>query len=77
MARKIKDNKLSGLGVRVYTNNIEKALRKFKRIVKDSELMLVLKNKSYYKKPSELKRERINLAKSRQRYKDQKENNSY
>ena len=75
MARKIKDNKLSGLGVRVYNNNIEKALRKFKRIVKDSELMLVLKNKSFYKKPSELKRERKNLAVLRQRYKDQKENN--
>ena len=77
MGRKIRDSRLSGLGVRVYNNNVEKALRKFKRIVKDSELMLQLKNKSYYKKKSELKRERINLAKSRQRYKDQKENNSY
>ena len=75
MGRKIRDSKLSGLGVKVYDNNVEKALRKFKRIVKDSELMLELKNKSYYKKPSELKRERINLAKSRQRYKDKKENN--
>ena len=77
MAIKIRGSKLSGLGVRVYNNNVDKALRKFKRIVKDSELMLQLKNKSYYKKKSELKRERINLAKSRQRYKDQKENNSY
>ena len=39
--------------------------------------MLELRKKSFYKKPSELKRERINLAKSRQRYKDKKENNSY
>ena len=75
MARKIKDNKLSGLGVRVYNNNIEKALRKFKRIVKDSELMLQLKKKSFYKKKSELKREKRNLAKLRQRYKTEKENN--
>ena len=75
MARKIKDNKLSGLGVRVYNNNIEKALKKFKRIVKDSELMLQLKNKSFYKKKSELKREKRNLAKLRQRYKTEKENN--
>jgi len=75
MGRKIRDSRLSGLGVKVYNNNVEKALRKFKRIVKDSELMLQLKNKSYYKKKSELKRERINLAKSRQRYKDKKENN--
>ena len=75
MGKKIRDSKLSGLGVKVYNNNVEKALRKFKRIVKDSELMLELKKKSFYKKPSELKRERINLAKSRQRYKDKKENN--
>ena len=70
MTKKVKGSKLSGLGVKVYNNNVEKALRKFKRIVKDSELMLQLKKKSYYKKKSELKRERINLAKSRQRYKD-------
>ena len=76
MARKVKGSKLSGLGVRVYNNNVDKALRKFKRIVKDSELMLQLKKKSFYKKPSELKRERKNLAKLRQRYKDKKENYS-
>ena len=75
MARKVKHNQLSGLGVKVYNNNVDKALRKFKRIVKDSELMFELKKKSFYKKPSELKREKRNLAKSRQRYKDKKENN--
>ena len=77
MTRKNRESRLSGLGVKVYNNNVEKALRKFKRIVKDSELMLQLRNKSFYKKPSELKRERKNLARSRQRYKDKKENNSY
>ena len=75
MARKKRGNRLEGLQVKVFNNNVEGALKKFKRIVKDSELMLQLKNKSYYKKKSELKRERINLAKSRQRYKDKKENN--
>ena len=74
MARKKHGNRLEGLQVKVFNNNVEGALKKFKRIVKDSELMLELKNKSYYKKPSELKRERKNLAKSRQRYKDKKEN---
>ena len=73
--QKKRGNRLEGLQVKVFNNNVEGALKKFKRIVKDSELMLVLKNKSYYKKKSELKRERINLAKSRQRYKDKKENN--
>ena len=76
MTRKNRESRLSGLGVKVYNNNVEKALRKFKRIVKDSELMLQLRNKSFYKKPSELKRERKNLARSRQRYKDKKENYS-
>ena len=75
MTRKNRESRLSGLGVKVYNNNVEKALRKFKRIVKDSELMLQLKNKSYYKKKSELKRERKNLAISRERYRQQKENN--
>ena len=75
MARKVRDNKLSGLGVKVYNNNVEGALKKFKRKVKDSELMLQLKKKSFYKKKSELKREKNNLAKLRQRYKTEKENN--
>ena len=75
MGRKIRDSKLSGLGVKVYNNNVEKALRKFKRIVKDSEMILELKKKSFYKKPSEIKREKRNLAKLRQQYKTKKENN--
>ena len=43
MARKNRGSKLSGLGVRVYNNNVEKALKNFKRKVKDSELMMELK----------------------------------
>ena len=74
--QKKRGNRLGGLQVKVFNNNVEGALKKFKRIVKDSELMLELKNKSYYKKPSESKREKRNLAKSRQRYKDKKENYS-
>ena len=75
MARKNRESRLSGLGVKVYNNNVEKALKKFKRIVKESEMMLELKKRSFYKKKSELKRERRNLAKLRQQYKDKKENN--
>ena len=76
MRKKVRESKLSGLGVNVYHNNVEKALKIFKRKVKDSEMMLELKKRSFYKKPSELKREAKNLAKSRQRYKDKKENYS-
>ena len=66
---------MQGLRIDVYNNNVEGALKKFKRKVKDSELMLELKKRSFYTKPSELKREKRNLAKLRQRYKTQKENN--
>ncbi len=68
---------MQGLRIDVYNNNVEGALKKFKRKVKDSELMLELKKRSFYTKPSELKREKRNLAKLRQRYKTIKENNSY
>ena len=78
MARKNKrKNRLEGLQIKVFNNNVEGALKKFKRKVKDSELMLELKKRSFYTKPSELKREKRNLAKLRQRYKTIKENNSY
>ena len=75
MARKKRGNSLEGLQVKVFNNNVEGALKKFKRIVKDSEMMLELKKRSFYKKKSEIKREKRNLAKLRQRYKSIKENN--
>ena len=75
MARKKHGNRLEGLQVKVFNNNVEGALKKFKRMVKDTEMMLELKNKSFYKKPSEIKREKRNLAKLRQQYKSKKENN--
>ena len=68
---------MQGLRIDVYNNNVEGALKKFKRKVKDSELMLELKKRSFYTKPSQLKREKRNLAKLRQRYKTIKENTSY
>ena len=41
MARKNKRKKpMQGLRIDVYNNNVEGALKKFKRKVKDSELML-------------------------------------
>ena len=65
---------MSGLAVKVYNNNIELALKKLKKKIKDSDLMFVLKKKSYYEKPSKVKREKRNLAKLRQRYQSIKEN---
>jgi len=73
MARKEKP--MSGLRVDVKNNNIEFALKKFKRMVRDSELMVELRNRSFYEKPSMVKREKKNLQKSRHKYEQKKNNN--
>ena len=76
--KKPKDN-AQGLSVTVFNNNVEGALKILKRKVKNSNLMLDLKKKAYYVKPSEIKREKKNLAKLRNKYNIQKEkeNNKY
>ena len=66
-----------GLRIDVRNNNVEFALKKFKRMVKDSGMMVELRDRQYYEKPSEKRRKKRNLAKSRQRYKSIKENKSY
>jgi len=66
-----------GLSVKVWNNNVEGALKIFKRKVKDSNLMLELSKKAYYDKPSKKRRERKNLAKLRNKYKLQKEEKNY
>ena len=66
-----------GLSVTVYNNNVEGALKVFKRKVKDSNLMLDLRKKAYYEKPSKKRREKINLAKLRNKYKVEKEQKNH
>ena len=70
--KKPKDDR-KGLSVTVFNNNVEGALKVFKRKVKDSNLMLDLKKKAYYEKPSKKRRERKNMAKLRNHYKTLKE----
>ena len=65
-----------GLAVTVYNNNVEGALKILKRKVKDSNLFIDLAKKQYYIKPSEIKREKKNLAISRAKYQVLKEKNS-
>ena len=72
--RKPKERKMMGLSVPVYHNNVELALKKLKKKVKDSNLFLELKKRTYFEKPSKIKREKRNLAKLRQRYQSIKEN---
>ena len=64
---------MMGLSVPVYNNNVELALKKLKRKVKNSGMLLELKKRSYFEKPSKIKREQRNLAKLRQRYQSLKE----
>ena len=62
-----------GLSVKVFNNNVEGALKVFKRKVKDSNLMLELSKKAYYDKPSKKRREKKNMAILRNKYKVLKE----
>ena len=68
---------LQGLQVEVYDGQVEKALRIFKKKVKESNIMLDLRKKSYYEKPSKVRREKKNLAKLRNKYNLQKEQKNY
>jgi len=62
-----------GLSVTVYDNNVEFALKRFKKKVKLSDVMLEHMKRSYYEKPSKIRREKRNLAKLRNKYKNIKE----
>tara|TARA_Y100000034_G_C6729029_1_gene322904 strand:+ start:71 stop:334 length:264 start_codon:yes stop_codon:yes gene_type:complete len=68
--KRVKD--MEGLGVRVYNNNIEDALKRFKRKMKDSKLFLELQQKRYYTKPSDKRREVISRARIRDKIERQK-----
>ena len=75
--RKRPKKELQGLMVEVWDNNVEFALKRLKRKVKDSNLMQELREKEYFVKKSILKREKTNLAKLRNQYKVQKEKEDY
>jgi ribosomal protein S21 len=52
----------------VKNNNIEYALKQFKRKVKDSGLLLELREREHYKKQSDIKRVKKTKAKLRIKY---------
>ena len=72
--RKPREKQMVGLSVPVYNNNVELALKKLKKKVKNSGMMVELRRKAYYEKPSKIKREKKNLAILRQRYQSIKDN---
>ena len=61
--KKKRGNQLRGLSVDVYNNNVDGALRILKKMIKESKLMLELKNREYYTKPSEKRRTQSKKAK--------------
>ena len=61
--------------IEVRNNNVEKALRLMKKKMKTSGVFQELKERQYYKKPSEVKREKakermVNLKKAQNIYKN-------
>ena len=75
MGKHRKKREQKGLRIDVRNNNVEWALKKLKRMVKDSGQILELKKRSYYKKPSAEKREKKNMQALRYRYNQEKEKN--
>ena len=75
--KKPKVNRMEGLQVDVYNNNVDKALRILKKKVKDANLFFDLKKKAYYEKPSKKRREKINVAKLRNKYAVEKDKKNH
>ena len=75
--KKPKGKRLEGLQVEVYNNNVDQALRILKKKVKEANLFLDLKKKQYYEKPSKKRREKINMAKLRNKYAIEKEKQNH
>ena len=73
MGRKEREHR--GLRIDVRGNNVEWALKKMKRMVKDSGQILELKKRTYYEKPSAVKREKKSAQAARYRYQAKKEKN--
>ena len=67
-----KDNAV-GLAVTVFNNNVDEALRRLKKKVKNSNMLQELRKKEYFIKPSIIKREKRNLSKLRAKYEIEKE----
>ena len=59
---------MSGIVVNVRDNNVDKALRIFKKKIKDSRLMLQIKDRSQFEKPSAQKRKKRLKAIARNNY---------
>ena len=70
--RKPRERKMNGMCVEVRDNNVEFALKLLKRKLKKENWILELRKHEYYRKPSEIKRERKNKQKIRYKYQNLK-----
>jgi small subunit ribosomal protein S21 len=75
--KKPRGKRLEGLQVEVFNNNVDAALRILKKKVKDANLFFDLRKKEYYVKPSKKRREKINMAKLRNKYAVEKEKKNH
>ena len=53
--------------IKVYNNNVEKALSKLKKQVKETKLMLELRYREFYTKPSDLRKAKKAKARLRRK----------
>lgn len=74
MPRKSNDGleKLRGMYVEVRNNNVEDALKRLKRLIKNDNLLITIQNNMYYVKPSARRRDKKNRAKARQQSENRK-----
>ena len=72
--RKPRERQMRGMVVDVRDNNVEFALKLLKRKLKKENWILELRKHEYYRKPSEIKRERRNKQRLRYKYNNLKEN---
>ena len=77
MRKQRREKEKKGLRVDVRNNNVEWALKKLKRMVKDSGQILELKKRDYYHKPSAEKREKKSAQAARYRYQALKDDRNY
>ena len=65
--QKRSDWALGGQGVKVLNNDVELALKRFKKMIKDSKKLVELSERRLYTKPSVKKRLEKKMAKVRER----------
>tara|TARA_B100000902_G_scaffold119331_1_gene119784 strand:- start:1469 stop:1720 length:252 start_codon:yes stop_codon:yes gene_type:complete len=65
--QKRSDWALGGQGVKVLNNDVELALKRFKKLIKDSKKLVELSERRFYTKPSVKKRLEKKMAKVRER----------